>query len=208
MFLVERRLDAAALRLEPLGLWDDGVWDPDSEEWGYDDPCVDRFLARGPRRAFEMQQVVPRLKAAGADTDPILEASELRECGERSTAEAILADLLTADLRCLDAHAHLGSFDLDQDPKKALRHYRAGVAIGDLSLGADFDGVLPWSAIDNRPFLRCLHGLGLVLWRLGRFAEARAELERMRELDPTDHRGVRSVLPQVRAGKAWENQAC
>jgi hypothetical protein len=27
-----------------------------------------------------------------------------------------------------------------------------------------FDGVLPWGQIDNRPFLRCMHGFGLCLW--------------------------------------------
>lgn len=34
-------------------------------------------------------------------------------------------------------------------------------------MGLDFDGVLPWGCPDNRPILRCLHGLGLCLWRLG-----------------------------------------
>jgi hypothetical protein len=33
---------------------------------------------------------------------------------------------------------------------------------------------MPWGLIDNRPYLRCLHGKGLCLWRLGRVQEAAA----------------------------------
>ena len=39
-----------------------------------------------------------------------------------------------------------------------MRHFAAGLRIGELSLPDDFDGLLPWGYIDNRPFLRCLHG--------------------------------------------------
>lgn len=66
--------------------------------------------------------------------------------------------LLAADLRCLDVHAHLGNWEFDCRPKQALRHYAVGVGIGTPNLGTDFDGVLPWRLIDNRPFLRCMHG--------------------------------------------------
>jgi hypothetical protein len=43
--------------------------------------------------------------------------------------------------------------------------YTQGMRIGELSLGADFGGVLLWRMIDNRPFLRCMHGYGLCPWR-------------------------------------------
>ena len=51
-------------------------------------------------------------------------------------------------------------------PKEAIRHYEVGVRIGELSFGDSFEGLLPWGWIDNRPFLRCMHGFGLCLWRL------------------------------------------
>jgi hypothetical protein len=44
----------------------------------------------------------------------------------------------------------------------------------ELSLGEKFEGVLPWGMIDNRPFLRCLSGLGLCLWRLERFEDVQS----------------------------------
>ena len=51
--------------------------------------------------------------------------------------------------------------------------------------------------IDNRPFLRCLHGFGLCCWRLGRFDEAEEFLMKAKTMDPrsTD---VQTALEQVR----------
>jgi hypothetical protein len=58
---------------------------------------------------------------------------------------------------------HIGNFAFESrfTFKEAIRHYEVGVRLGEAALGADFDGVLPWGLIDNRPFLRCLHGFGL-----------------------------------------------
>jgi hypothetical protein len=59
-----------------------------------------------------------------------------------------------------------------RSPKHALLHFEVGVQIAELSLSPGFVGLLPWGCIYNRPYLRCLHGYGLCLWRLGRFPEA------------------------------------
>jgi hypothetical protein len=114
-------------------------------------------------------------------------------------------DLCQSDLRCLDAHAHLGHMVFDSRPEDAIRHYEVGFRIGALSLGKDFDGVLPWSCIDNRPFLRCMHGFGLCLWRLKRFKDARSIFDRMLWLNPSDNQGVRFVISEVPANLTWED---
>ena len=90
-------------------------------------------------------------------------------------------ELCQADLRCLDAHSHLGNLVFDHRPEDAICHYEVGMRIGKLSLGKNFSDVLQWGHIDNRPFLRCMHGYGLCLWRLGRFDEALSVFDRMRE---------------------------
>ena len=59
-------------------------------------------------------------------------------------------------------------------------------------------------ATDNRPFLRCMHGFGLCLWRLRRFEEAERIFDRMLWLNPSDNQGVRFMVGQVRAKTAWE----
>ena len=66
--------------------------------------------------------------------------------------------------------------------------------------------MLLWGHIDNRPFLRCMHGYGLCLWRLGRYDEAWRVFEKMLWLNPSDNQGVRFLVDEVRAGMAWEER--
>ena len=113
----------------------------------------------------------------------------------------ILVALLATDLRCLDAHAHLGNLLFDGSPGDALRHYEVGVRIAELSLGEAFDAVLPWGRVDNRPFLRCLNGYGLCLWRLGRLDEAARVFDRMLWMNPSDNQG--GPRPPPPRGPRW-----
>jgi hypothetical protein len=202
------RLDVGALRLVPLALQDEGMWDPAEEYWGEEGQPIDDWakpmIARGPRPAFEMEQVLPGADPDEPDTDPILESNDLKDSGDFRGARAILMKLCEADLRCLDAHAHLGNMAFDHAPKEAIRHYEAGVRIGELSLGREFDGVLPWGLVDNRPFLRSMQGFGLCLWRLGRFEEAQAVFDRMLWLNPPDNQGIRFLVGDVRSRQSWE----
>lgn len=73
--------------------------------------------------------------------------------------------------------------------------------MSDFKGGQDFDGVLPWGHIDNRPFLRCMHGYALCLWRLRKFSEAGRVMERMLWLNRSDNQGVRFVIGEVRADR-------
>jgi len=204
--IVSSRLDVSALGLVPLKLHLMGMWKPEEEYWGEPDEPIEEWakpiIARGARPAFEMEQVLP-----GADPeelqDPIIDAVDLKNAGNRHEAVKLLMELCESDLRCLDAHAHLGHFTFDNHLEKAIRHYEVGLGIGKLSLPAGFDGILPWGHIDNRPFLRCLQGYGLSLWRLKRFAEAALVFERMLWLNPPDNQGVRFLIDAVRAGNPW-----
>lgn len=203
------RLDAAALGLVPLRLEEVGIWNPAEHYWGEEGEPVEAWakpiIARGPRPEFEMEQVLPGADPEDPFSDPIGESNDRKDSGDSEGAYKLLMDLCQADLRCLDAHSHLGNFVFDHRPKDAIRHYEAGFRIGELSLGADFDGVLPWGWIDNRPFLRCMHGFGLCLWRLGRFEEAGRIFDRMLWLNPSDNQGVRFLVDQVRAKAKWED---
>ncbi|HVN97778.1 MAG TPA: hypothetical protein VMT62_15215 [Syntrophorhabdaceae bacterium] len=201
------RLDVAALGLTPLKLEDEGMWLPHEHYWGEPDTPIEDWakpiIERGPRSAYVMEQVIPGEDPDDPYTDPILESVELKEAGDYGEANRTLMNLLIADLRCLDAHAHLGNLVFDHEPEKAIRHYEVGVRIGELSLGENFEGLLPWGHINNRPFLRCLNGYGLCLWRLGRFKEADDVFTRMLWLNPTDNQGVRFLIHDVRNGEAW-----
>jgi tetratricopeptide (TPR) repeat protein len=153
-----------------------------------------------------MEQVVPGRDPNNFDADPISESNDLKDAGDPEAARQLLMELCQADLRCLDAHAHLGNLVFDSSAKVAIRHYEVGVRIGELSLGPDFEGLLPWGYIDNRPFLRCLHGFGLCLWRLERFEEAEQVFERMLWFNPSDNQGVRFLIDDVSARSLWEDR--
>jgi len=155
---------------------------------------------------FEMEQVLPGEGPDDPFDDPITRSNDLKDAGERAEAEKILMELCQADLRCLDAHSHLGNLVFDHNSDDAIQHYEVGLRIGELSLGDDFTGVMPWGLIDNRPFLRCMHGYGLCLWRLGRFDEAEQIFEKMLRLNPSDNQGVRFLIDEVKAKTAWEDR--
>ncbi len=208
--ITAHRIDVPALGLTPLRLEDHGVWDPDEEYWCEEGEPLPEWalpiIARGPRREYEMEQVLPGDDPDDPDGDPIIQSNDLKDRGDFAGAQKMLMQLLDADLRCLDAHAHLGNLIFDRRPEDAIKHYEIGMRIGELSLGAHFDGVLSWGWIDNRPLLRCMSGYGLCLWRLGKMTEAAAIFERMLWLNPSDNQGERFNLHWIRAGRAWESE--
>lgn len=195
-------LDIPSLGLISLKVKENGIWDPEDHYWGEPDEPIEEWakpiISGGPRHEYEMEQVLPGEDPDDPDTDPILEAVELKEAGDPLGAYRILMTLLAADLRCLDAHAHLGNFAFDHSPEKAIRHYEIGVRIGNLSLGESFNGVLHWGHINNRPFLRCMHGYGLCLSRLGRPKEAKEVFTRMLWLNPSDNQRIRFLFGEVK----------
>ncbi len=168
-----------------------------------------RVKANVPERTwtvFEMQQVVPGRTPDDlddADSDPISRASDWYEAGEFEEARTLSAGLLEADLRCLDAHAHLGNLCFDREVERALKHFEAGVRIGELSLGDNFNGLLPWFRLDNRPFLRCLNGYGMCLWRCQRWEKAQQTFEYLLSLDPLDTFEIQASLRMIAAHQQW-----
>jgi len=129
------RIDVKALDLAPLGLAEMGMWDPKEEYWGEEGEPIEEWakpiIAHGPRPMFEMEQVLPgedpeEQVLPGEDpddpfNDPITRSNDLKYAGERAEAEKILMELCRADLRCLDAHSHLGNFVFDHRPQNAMK---------------------------------------------------------------------------------------
>jgi hypothetical protein len=151
-----------------------------------------------------------------------------RATGDLDTYEATLRAIIRANPLDVDAHGHLGMLYLDlADPegiklelavppskpeqrarlRTALGHYQSAVAIAELALPEPYCGVLPWTELDNRPFLRALYGFTLVLWRQRRFTAAEQVLLNILWLNPVDHQGARELLGHVRAQLAWEDAA-
>lgn len=199
------RATAIAIK-QPLGLEPWPPWDP-ADAWppGPDEPvpaCIEPILAAGPRPAFEFEQIIPG-EEPETMYDPIIESADRARSGDREGARRRLRSLIAEDPRCLDAHSHVGWLAFEFSAKRALPNYQTGVAIAERSLPPGFSGVLPWGLIDNRPFLRCLHGLGLCHWRLARYDEATTIFESLLWLNPTDNQGARDLLELTRKRLPW-----
>ncbi len=209
-----KKIDIPALNLKPLGLNEMDLWDPEKEYWEEPDAPSNKYFKKisdfGIRKSYEMDQIMPLQDPEDFDSDPILQASDFYQYGNYGEAFKIMEKILTADLRCLDAHAHLGNWEFNSTGEpykwvvdKARKHYEVGFNIGEQTLGKEFNGVLPWGCINNRPYLRCMHGYGLSLWRLGQIEEAKKIFKRMLWLNPTDNQGIRFLLADIDDGKTW-----
>jgi len=208
----DSRLDVKALDLVPLKLRDEWVWDPAEEYWGepgeQPDQCFEPIIKAGPRPSYEMEQILPGYDPNDPDSDPIGEAVDLYEAGNEPGSVRVLHRCLGADLRVLDAHAHLGLWIFRRGEnsvcfERAAQHYEVGVAIGELSWGTGFKEVLDWGRINNRPFLRCLSGLGICRWALGDHERAAAIFRKMLWLNPRDNQGARFCLWALERGKTY-----
>lgn len=208
------QIDVARLGLTPLPLHDfeladdlRGAHEPFERREPYF-PLWQKLTAK-PRPSYEMDSIAWCMFSDSNDPeeDPTSDAMDMAAAGDVLGARALLMDLLLRDLRCLDAHAHLGNLAFDIWPERAMAHCEFGVRIGELSLPPGFDGVLMWGRVHNRPFLRCLHGYGLCLWRLGRTWEAEQVFERVLSLNPPDNQGVRFCWDDVRSGRTWEEMS-
>lgn len=205
----DARIDVTRLGLQPLPLLGGRLEDLRAayEPFRNPEPYAPlwRKLTAKPRGWFEFDPIAwGAFPGMDVDDIPTCNAAELIEEGDREGGRELLMDTLLTDLRCLDAHAHLGNLEFDQRPERALLHYDIGVRIGELSLPSGFEGVLVWGRIYNRPFLRCLHGYGLCLWRLGDPEEALRVFERILSLNPNDNQGVRSCWFDTREGLTWD----
>ena len=206
------RIDVGRLGLVPLPLTGGELWDgaEEDEAFAEPDPFAPRWreLTAEPRRAYRFDPIAwGALAGQNPEDNLVCDAAELAEAGDPAGARELLMEVLTADLRCLDAHAHLGNLEFKWSPARALVHYELGTRIGELSLpggATGFDGLLPWGVIHNRPYLRCLYGAGLCLWRLGRLPEAEAVFARVLELNPDDNQGARFCWADVREGRTWD----
>lgn len=120
---------------------------------------------------------------------------------------AALAELIDRQPDFIDAHAHLGFALLEQGKtRKALDACLRGVAVGEAAIPQGFAGTIAWGHIENRPFLRALHGAVLCQSRLRRRGEAAHSMERMLAYNPSDNQGVRYLLGSeyLRLGKQDE----
>lgn len=106
----------------------------------------------------------------------------------------------------IDTLNHLAVIDWDVGHlSRAQNYYLRAFEIGCSVLPPNFRGKLPWGWVENRPFLRTLHGLALVKLRLGDSGGAKELLNWILKLDPEDFMGARTILEDIKKGTVpWD----
>ena len=141
------RIDVKALDLVPLGLAEMGMWDPRKSigekktNPSRNGPSRLSFTAPAPCSRWNRCCPVKSLMILSMTPSPDQTISKMPASGQRRME--ILMELCQEDLRCLDAHLHLGNLVFDHWPHKMpFDITRLALRIGELSLGNDFNSVL------------------------------------------------------------------
>jgi tetratricopeptide (TPR) repeat protein len=133
--------------------------------------------------------------ATGPAADGVFdEGMEHWWAGDRPGAARLFRRALKLDPQHADAHNHLGIVSLEARKLKAAdKHFRAAIDGGQRQLERD-GAEVHWGFIENRPYLRGLANLALVLVEQKKWAEALAIHRQMLELNPNDNQGVRWLV--------------
>jgi tetratricopeptide (TPR) repeat protein len=126
---------------------------------------------------------------------------ELYEEGNLDEAESVFREVLTRMPDHLDALHHLALVLSERNlPDEARDLWDQAVRIGRKAFPKDFEidkDRLEWGWLENRPFLRCLHGLALVRYEDGEIEEALRLFEELLSLNPSDNKGVRAMAEEA-----------
>jgi tetratricopeptide (TPR) repeat protein len=126
------------------------------------------------------------------------EALEHWRVGDVAVAEDMYQDLVGEYPEFIDVHHHLALlFSETGRGKEAFRLWQEVVDMGLSCLPEAFEmgqHLLPWPFLENRPFLRAYHGLGLEYLARGRVEKALEMFENILAMNPGDNQGVRALV--------------
>lgn len=155
-------------------------------------PHEPSLVAHTPNKETPMMHLTP---VTNQQAEDIFDAGmEHWWDGNRRNAAKFFRRALKLQPLHADAHNYLGIISLEARKLKAAeQHFRAAVAGGQRQLERD-GATVPWGIIENRPYLRGLANLALVLTEQKKWAEALALHRQMLELDPNDSQGARFLI--------------
>ncbi len=129
------------------------------------------------------------------------EALDLMDELKFGSAKAKLKRMLKLNPDHIDAIHHLAIIENRKKNKKPSRElWKKGVEIGRSAIPISFkrgSSRIPWSNLDNRPFLRCLHGHAFALNDDSKIEEAFEVFEELLDYNPDDNQCVRDILMEM-----------
>lgn len=144
----------------------------------------------------------------GEDRDRISEnfyrAEEMLDDGFTVQGKSALKKILAEDPQFIDAYNSLGFLEMDAGKyDKAMTILRQAFEIGNNLIPHDFDGKIMWGFLDNRPFLRSMHGLGVCYLKTGDMTKANDLFAKMLKYNPNDNQGIRALA--IECNLAFKN---
>ena len=114
-------------------------------------------LRGGIRMAYEFEDITG-FGFYGPTSDPVYESTE---CETLTEQYDMLMKLLKAYPRCIDAIVYVGYQYLKGELyfHHAENCFKTAILIAEKNLPPDFDGIVLWSCLNNRPYLRALQVL-------------------------------------------------
>lgn len=129
------------------------------------------------------------------------DAIDLWHSGKPDKAESLIKDIIEQNPYHIDAYHHASMiYEESGLDFEAYLCCREAVRIGLSAIPEEFSWAsskMEWSYIDNRPFLRAYHNLGLWLEKRNEIKEAINVYSNMLSVCPIDNIGVRYILPKL-----------
>ncbi len=131
--------------------------------------------------------------------EELYRALDIWESGHAECAEKMLRAIVKACPNHIDALHHLSLIYSEQG--RVLEAYvfcQAAVSIGLQAIPRKFkwdNARVTWGLLENRPFMRAYHNLGLWHFHSDRYDEAIEIFQRLLSVNPGDNQGVRYLLP-------------
>lgn len=157
------------------------------------------MLKLSPVAPHEWEFVFPHVY--NALRDEFYSGCESYEEGNLDKAERAFRAVLAQMPDHLDALHHLALVLSKRDSgDQALDLWEQAVRIGHKAFPQGFEpgrDRLEWGWLENRPFLRCLHGLALAKYEDEKVEEALGLFQELLSLNPNDNQGVRAMIVQA-----------
>lgn len=127
--------------------------------------------------------------------DKFYQTMEIIESGDTQKALNQLRSIIKKDPEFIDAYNSFGAYFYEKgNPRKRLEYYSKAYQIGQRVIPNAFTGRIPWIQLENRPFLRSMHGLGLCYIYEMQRDKAIDLFERLLRYNPNDNQGVRCII--------------
>jgi tetratricopeptide (TPR) repeat protein len=129
--------------------------------------------------------------------DRFYDAEEALDQGFEKRGKSELKRIIEEDPEFIDAYNSLGFLEMRRHQyDKALKLLKQAYEVGKTLIPDDFTGRLIWGVLDNRPFLRAMHGLGVCYLETGEQKKARDIFSTMLHYNPNDNQGIRALAIQ------------